>query len=79
MYVYLFSWSGCTLSFCLSKAPSEAPSSAIDVDEELNVEYVTEPLAIDGSGIEAFSNVFARFQLPSEEDAVRHISIYTVK
>lgn len=36
-----------------------------------NVEYVSEQLEADGSAIEAFSDVFARFQLPPESSTVR--------
>ncbi|KAJ3496473.1 hypothetical protein NLJ89_g10481 [Agrocybe chaxingu] len=36
-------------------------------DEPSNVEYVSEQLDITDSGLEAFSDVFARFQLPPEE------------
>ncbi|KAF9505862.1 hypothetical protein BS47DRAFT_1385805 [Hydnum rufescens UP504] len=41
-------------------------SATIEDDEEASVEYVTEQLDIASSGLEAFSNVFARFQLPPE-------------
>ena len=40
-------------------------------EESANVEYVSEQLDIKGSALEAFSDVFARFQLPSEESEVR--------
>jgi hypothetical protein len=33
------------------------------------VEYVPERLDVDDPSIEAFSDVFARFQLPEEEEA----------
>lgn len=36
-----------------------------------NVEYVSEQLEVDGSAIEAFSDVFARFQLPPDSATVR--------
>ena len=36
-----------------------------------NVEYVSEQLEADGSAMEAFSDVFARFQLPPESPTVR--------
>lgn len=36
-----------------------------------NVEYVPEPL--DDTALEAFSDVFARFQLPPEESLVRRV------
>ncbi|KAL0946378.1 hypothetical protein HGRIS_012608 [Hohenbuehelia grisea] len=38
-------------------------------DEPSNVEYVSEPLDVKGSALEAFSDVFARFQLPPEESS----------
>lgn len=40
-----------------------------DVEQE-NVEYVSEQLDVKGSALEAFSDVFARFQLPPEESSV---------
>ena len=36
-----------------------------------NVEYVSEQLDLTDAGLEAFSDVFARFQLPPEESSVR--------
>ena len=36
-----------------------------------DVEYVSEQLDLKGAAFEAFSDVFARFQLPPEENAVR--------
>ena len=36
-----------------------------------NVEYVSEQLDLNDAGLEAFSDVFARFQLPPEESSVR--------
>ncbi|KAJ7623387.1 DUF382-domain-containing protein [Roridomyces roridus] len=41
---------------------------AMNVDEDVNVEYVSEQLDANSSVLEAFSDVFARFQLPPEED-----------
>ncbi|KAJ7801918.1 hypothetical protein B0H14DRAFT_2894345 [Mycena olivaceomarginata] len=41
----------------------------MNVDEDDNVEYVSEQLDANGSVLEAFSDVFARFQLPPEESA----------
>ena len=44
----------------------------IDDDMDLaNVEYVSEQLDIKGPALEAFSDVFARFQPPPEEITVR--------
>ncbi|KAK7060566.1 hypothetical protein VNI00_001332 [Paramarasmius palmivorus] len=37
------------------------------IDSSDNVEYVFEQLDVNGPGLEAFSDVFARFQLPPEE------------
>lgn len=56
----------------LFQAPSsEATPIEIDEETDQDVEYVSEPLDVPASGIEEFSNVFARFQLPSEESTVR--------
>lgn len=33
---------------------------------DINVEYVSEQLDVKGPALEAFSDVFARFQLPPE-------------
>lgn len=35
-----------------------------------NVEYVSEQLDLSDAGLEAFSDVFARFQLPPDESSV---------
>jgi len=40
------------------------------VDRPANVEYVSEQLDLQDAGLEAFSDVFARFQLPADESAV---------
>ena len=40
-------------------------------DGPLNVEYVSEQLEVKGAALEAFSDVFARFQLPPETTTVR--------
>lgn len=37
----------------------------------MNVEYVSEQLEVKGAALEAFSDVFARFQAPPESSAVR--------
>ncbi len=37
-----------------------------------NIEYVSEQLDVSNAALEAFSDVFARFQLPSEESSVRY-------
>jgi splicing factor 3B subunit 2 len=41
-----------------------------EVASEQNVEYVSEQLDVTDSALEAFSDVFARFQLPPEESSV---------
>ena len=41
-----------------------------------NVEYVPEQLDVQGSALEAFSDVFARFQLPPDDSTVRDVSSY---
>ena len=38
---------------------------------ETNVEYVPEPLEVKDPALEAFSDVFARFQAPPESSSVR--------
>ena len=51
----------------------------IDDDMDLpNVEYVSEQLDIKGAALEAFSDVFARFQPPPEEITVRAPCIYSL-
>lgn len=42
-----------------------------DEDEPMNVEYVSEQLEVKGAALEAFSDVFARFQQPPDSSAVR--------
>lgn len=44
--------------------------STVDVEEDVSVEYVSEQLDVSGAGLEAFSDVFARFQLPPDEPTV---------
>lgn len=39
-------------------------------ESEPNIEYVSEQLDVKGSALEAFSDVFARFQLPPETSTV---------
>lgn len=39
-----------------------------------NVVYVFEQLDVKGAALEAFSDVFARFQQPPEESSVRTLS-----
>ncbi|KAJ6474587.1 hypothetical protein C8R47DRAFT_1143677 [Mycena vitilis] len=50
-------------------------TDAMNVDDDDNVEYVSEQLDANGSVLEAFSDVFARFQLPPEESAGRDHTI----
>ncbi|THG99470.1 hypothetical protein EW026_g2891 [Hermanssonia centrifuga] len=40
-----------------------------------NIEYVSEQLEVKGAALEAFSDVFARFQPPSDSSTVRHHDI----
>jgi splicing factor 3B subunit 2 len=40
-------------------------------DEDMAVDYVSERLDVSDAALEAFSDVFARFQLPPELSAVR--------
>ena len=42
-----------------------------DGDQPMNVEYVSEQLEVKGAALEAFSDVFARFQPPPESTVVR--------
>ncbi|KII88270.1 hypothetical protein PLICRDRAFT_41429 [Plicaturopsis crispa FD-325 SS-3] len=52
-----------------SQTPSRE-TSVVDIkneEEEKNVEYVSEQLDIKGPALEAFSDVFARFQQPAED------------
>ncbi|KIP08861.1 hypothetical protein PHLGIDRAFT_87530 [Phlebiopsis gigantea 11061_1 CR5-6] len=42
-----------------------------DADQPMNVEYVSEQLEVKGAALEAFSDVFARFQAPPESSALR--------
>ena len=42
-----------------------------DDEMEEDVEYVTEQLEVPEFALEAFSDVFARFQAPTEETSVR--------
>ena len=43
----------------------------MEVDGPQNVEYVSEQLDVKDPALEAFSDVFARFQLPPDEANVR--------
>ena len=43
----------------------------------MNVEYVSEQLEVKGTALEAFSDVFARFQAPPESSTVRETSGHT--
>jgi splicing factor 3B subunit 2 len=53
------------------RAGNGGDANMVDGDEGRQIEYVSEPLDISGPGIEAFSDVFARFQLPSEPTSKR--------
>lgn len=41
-----------------------------------SVEYVPEPLEVKDPALEAFSDVFARFQLPRDDSAVRSQNVF---
>ena len=56
-----------------SKSPVEsAPLGKRGEEENDNVEYVPESLETKDPALEAFSNVFARFQLPPDGKPVRN-------
>ena len=48
-----------------------------EYDGPQNVEYVSEQLEVKGAALEAFSDVFARFQPPPESNVVR-VSVSTL-
>jgi hypothetical protein len=48
--------------------------SESEAEPERNVEYVSEQLDVKGPALEAFSDVFARFQLPPDASTVRVIT-----
>ena len=51
----------------------------MEEDKPQNVEYVSEQLDVKDPALEAFSNVFARFQAPAETTTVRiFASLYLV-
>ncbi|EPQ57816.1 DUF382-domain-containing protein [Gloeophyllum trabeum ATCC 11539] len=53
------------------KQKKESPPLKVEEDEQkVNAAYVPEPLDIKDPSLEAFSNVFARFQLPPDESEV---------
>ena len=60
---------------CISQ--EEAVNGVVDEDVMMedekpqNVEYVSEQLDVKDPALEAFSNVFARFQAPAETTTVR--------
>ena len=43
----------------------------MEEDAPSEVEYVSEQLDVNGAALEAFSDVFARFQAPPESSSVR--------
>jgi len=70
--------SGCQVFYLLTlqQEKGKGDSNTRDPSEELEsmdgqVEYVAEQLDLSEAGLEAFSDVFARFQLPPEESSVR--------
>lgn len=46
----------------------------MESEQVSNVEYVFEQLDLNEAGLEAFSDVFARFQLPPEESLVSFLA-----
>ena len=60
----------------LSKTTNNGDSTLVkeSVSSGPNVEYVSEQLDLQDSVLEAFSDVFARFQLPPDENTVRFVS-----
>jgi hypothetical protein len=48
-----------------------------DKQESENIEYVSEQLDLKGAALEAFSDVFARFQFQPEDSPVRKIHYLT--
>ena len=48
----------------------------VEIEQVSNVEYVSEQLDLSEAGLEAFSDVFARFQLPPEEPSVSSSTFY---
>lgn len=63
-----------------NESDAETDVSMVEVKQEESqmdrVEYVAEQLDVNGSSMEAFSEVFARFKLPAEETAVRLLFLY---
>lgn len=45
----------------------------VDGQSDADVEYVSEAIDVKAPGLEAFSNVFARFQAPESSTVVRRI------
>ncbi|KAF8326893.1 DUF382-domain-containing protein [Amanita rubescens] len=57
-----------------SQSNIDETEAKMEIDDDMdlaNVEYVSEQLDIKGSALEAFSDVFARFQPPPEEITVK--------
>jgi hypothetical protein len=50
----------------------------IDGQTDGDVEYVSEAIDVKAPGLEAFSNVFARFQASEASAAVCHLCMYLV-
>jgi splicing factor 3B subunit 2 len=57
------------------KAPKASEKEERDKQEPENIEYVSEQLDLKGAALEAFSDVFARFQFQPEDIPVRKIII----
>ena len=51
--------------------PDVSAKKEYGVQQNENVEYVSEQLDLKGAAPEAFSDVFARFQFESEDSTVR--------
>jgi hypothetical protein len=51
--------------------PDVSAKKEDDIQQIETVEYVSEQLDLKGAALEAFSDVFARFQFESEDSTVR--------
>jgi len=49
-----------------------------DAVNSSHVVYVSEQLDVKDAALEAFSDVFARFQLPPDQDTVRPSDLHTL-
>ena len=62
---------GFKLKYILQETNGASRVKSGPVEPERNVEYVSEQLDVKGPALEAFSDVFARFQLPPDTLTVR--------